>query len=65
MNAKDQVKVLNAGFTIIRMEVSTLRIKAKTKIKRDWHTLRKDFPSEAAMKRYMKELLENRYIIED
>ena len=68
MNAKNQVKVLNAGFTIIRKEVTHLtekRIKAKTKLQMEWHTLEKDFKSAAAMDRRVNELLENKKFIED
>lgn len=46
MDAKDQLKVINAGFTIIRsQEFPTLRIKHKDKDHHEWTTLEKDFPS--------------------
>lgn len=46
MDAKDQLKVINAGFTIIRtQEFPTLRIKYKNKDHTEWATLEKDFPS--------------------
>lgn len=46
MDAKDQLKVINAGFTIIRtQEFPTLRIKYKNKDQTEWATLEKDFPS--------------------
>lgn len=46
MDAKDQLKVINAGFTIIRsQEFPTLRIKYKNKDHTEWTTLEKDFKS--------------------
>ena len=72
MNAKDQVKVLKAGFTIIRKEVTHVvgnmykrKIKAKTKEQREWHTLEENFRSEFAINRRIKEMLENDSVIED
>ena len=69
MNQKDQLKVINAGFTIIRKEGQTgfseLRIKHKDKWKREWATLEKGFKSAAEMERRMKELLKLSTVIED
>lgn len=70
MNAKDQAKIIDAGFTIIRKEFSTdnkmpHRIKAKTKEKREWHTLENKFPSKAALERRFDELLNYPFTVED
>lgn len=72
MNAKDQTKVLGAGFTIIRKEVIhqakhafTRKIKAKTPLQREWHTLEDEFTSTTALEKRMKELLEDPLILED
>lgn len=68
MTAKDQVKLLNAGFTIIRKEgentLSEKKIKFKSTLHHEWKTLDK-YPTNAAMQRAAKELLENRMIVED
>ncbi len=74
MNAKDQIKVCAAGFTILRSEVRSAMtgpeksffIKHKTPEKPDaWHTFEKDFASEAAMNRRMTELLKDKMFIQD
>jgi len=66
MNAKDQQKVLEAGFTIIRADFTNLRIKEKTIHSIDgWCTFEKGFASKAAVIRRMKALLTDSQIIED
>ncbi len=69
MNAKDQLKVIKAGFTIIRKEgeatFSGKKIKYKNKYHPDWMTLHSDFPSNTAMQKKVKELLAIQTIIED
>ena len=70
MNATDQIKALNAGFTIIRerdvgLENRTLAIFAKTKRQPTWHNLKSGFPSKAARRRAMKKLLQLTKVIED
>jgi len=65
MTAKDQLKVLRAGFIIIREDQINLSIKQKTAGKKDWHILTKDFKSKAALRRAMDELLISSKVIED
>lgn len=72
MNAKDQLKCLKAGFTIIRTDDHTddnglrINIKAKTKKQTSWHNLYKEnFPSKAARDREVAKLLKDPMIIQD
>ena len=69
MTAKDQLKVIKAGFTIIRKEgaetFSGKKIKYKNKDQTEWAVLEKDFKSNAAMERKVKELLKVSTIVED
>lgn len=72
MNATNQQKLLNAGFTIIRDDVRHISgtnyksaIKAKTPQRRDWFTLEKGFPTVAAMVRRKEELLKDPMTVED
>lgn len=72
MNATDQQKVLNAGFTIIRDEVLHKggskyqgKIKAKTKVRREWFTLEKDFKTRSALISRMNELLQDPFVVKD
>jgi len=81
MDATNQEKILNAGFTIIRKEEGRQRrnegpafiannlmggkIKYKNNEQREWKTLEKDFVSNAALDRRMKELLKDEKTVED
>lgn len=68
MNAKDQKKVCDSGFIILRAEERNGKpiIKSKDLDHPDsWKTLRSDFKSKAERDRYMKELLEHDSYIED
>ena len=69
MTAKDQLKLLDAGFTIIRMEgrgtFSDKRIKYKNKEQRGWATLVSGFKSNSAMQKRVTELLKISTIVED
>lgn len=68
MNARDQKKVCDSGFWIIRSGERNGKpiIKAKNLDNPDsWVTIRSDFKSKAERDRYMKELLENDFYIED
>lgn len=73
MNATNQQKLINAGFTIIRKEISTIggdhhdnnRIKYKGTGSHEWKTLEKGFPTKAAIERRMKELLKDPKTVED
>lgn len=64
MTQADQLKVLNAGFTIIRADLFRMAIKIK-KSGFDWRILEKGFASKAALERRMKELLKDPQTIED
>lgn len=66
MNQKDQFKVINAGFTIIRIDEHLKSIKAKTADNPNgWKVIEGPFKSKAAMERRKKDLLERSHIIED
>lgn len=67
LHSRDVLKLLKAGFTIIRADNINLKIKCKSYDNRtpEWTTLEKDFTSKAAVRRKMDELLENKKIIED
>lgn len=68
MNAKDQKKVCDSGFVVIRAEERNGKpiIKCKNLDHPDsWVTLRSDFKSKAERDRFMKELLEQDFYIED
>ena len=64
MNVKDQLKIINAGFRIIRADEDNLRIKQKDKHGWEWRTFEKGFASKAALRRRVRELLEKELIIE-
>ncbi len=65
MDAQSALKVIAAGFVIIRAEDQPLiRIKYKGRGKHEWSTMAK-FESKAAHDREMKRLLENKHIIQD
>lgn len=64
MTQSDQIKIINAGFTIIRADLFRMAIKTK-KGSFEWRTLEKGFPSKAALERRMKELLTDPKTIED
>lgn len=65
MNAKDQLKVIRAGFTIIRADEHHLALKYKDKNNENWKILRSGFPSKAALDREKKEFLKMNLYIED
>jgi len=72
MEAKDQLKLLKAGFTIIRKEVThmvghkfTRRIKGKTVLKPEWHTLEDGFTTTKALEQRMKDYLQSPHIVAD
>jgi hypothetical protein len=68
MNATNQQKLVNAGFTIIRKEdhvPGQLRIKVKGSGSHEWKTLEKGFPTKAAVDRRMNELLNDPKTVED
>ncbi len=72
MDAKDQTKLLDAGFTIIRDEVLhnagiiyKCTIKAKTPVRREWFILEKDFKNVHQMVNRVKELRNDPKIVKD
>ena len=65
MTAKDQLKVMRKGFTIIRADVHNLLIKYKDEKTLHWKTLENAFVSKAQLQRRMTWLLESSNIIED
>lgn len=68
MDATNQQKLLNAGFTIIRKEdhiPGKIRIKFKDATNREWKTLQDGFASKAELERRMKFLLSDSKTLED
>lgn len=69
MTAKDQLKLINAGFTIIRKEgeknLFGKKIKYKDAEHHEWATLYGNFVSNAAMQRKVTELLKMQTFVED
>jgi len=65
MTQSDQIKVINAGFTIIRADEHNLLIKMRNKDHLRWVVLHNGFKSKAALKRKMDELLKLNLVIED
>lgn len=65
MTAKDQVKVINAGFRIIRSDMHRFQIKVKDENSQNWSVLYNGMTSKAAVERKMKELLMQEKTIED
>lgn len=63
LSQSDQMKIINAGFIIIRKDYENLLIKHKTKGVLHWRTYRSGFTSKAALDREMKDLLANQKII--
>ena len=70
MLARDQVKVLQAGFMIIREREDVRHegisiIVVKTNVNKEWRNLKTGFKSKAARRREMDRLLKDRMVIED
>lgn len=65
MTAKDQLKLIVAGFTIIRSDEHNLLIKFKDKHHSNWNILSQGFKSKAELKRKIDELLKDVKTIED
>lgn len=65
MTSKDQLKVIRAGFTIIRADLHNLLIKKKDKDHLHWVTLKNGYSSKAQLQRAMTALLNDPKIIED
>ncbi|MGN6604539.1 MAG: hypothetical protein ACTHK8_18920 [Ginsengibacter sp.] len=67
MTAKDQAKLLDQGFIIIRQQGGNLlpkKIKFKSALHREWKTM-ETFVTNAAMQRYANELLKHHMTVED
>ncbi len=64
MNAKDQMKIIKAGFTIIREDEINLRIKKKVD-SHAWATFKSGFKNITAMRKEMKQLLQLNNVVED
>ncbi|HAQ21138.1 MAG TPA: hypothetical protein DCR40_18175 [Prolixibacteraceae bacterium] len=65
MDQASQVKVINAGFTILRCDDQpTSRIKFKGKDNHEWRTLEK-FETKAARDRAFKNFMEMSFTIND
>lgn len=65
MTSADQLKVIRAGFKIIRADENQLIIKFKDNENLDWKILEKGFKSKAELNRRKSELLNLSNIIED
>lgn len=70
MNAKDQLKVISAGFTIIReREVGITNRKPGIAMKssncREWYMYPGGFDSKAGRRRVMDDMLKNPKVVED
>lgn len=66
MDQKSQLKVIKAGFKIIRKDDQPVpRIKIKDNRSREWRTYAKDFKSKAERDRRFNELLVSNIIISD
>lgn len=64
MNAKDHLKLMKSGFSIVRADMFRLQIKIKSGMQ-DYRILEKGFASKAAVERRMKELLKDDMTVED
>lgn len=65
MNAQDQLKVINAGFTILRVDWEKLQIKYKNKDRQEWSYLEDKYPSKASLKRDLAFMLQSKMAVED
>ena len=66
MDQRSQIKVIKAGFKILRADDQpSPRIKVKDKTSNEWHALEKDFKSKAERDRRLAMLLvSNIYILD-
>jgi hypothetical protein len=65
MNAKDQLKVIKAGFTILRVDWEKLQIKYKDSDHQEWCYYEHKYPSKASLKRDLTFLLRLPSHVED
>jgi len=64
MNDRDHIKLMKTGFYIIRADEDKLVIKRKTE-DMGWQIFHRGFKNKTALKKTMKKLLEQKYIVED
>lgn len=65
MDARSQIKVIEKGFVIIRVDdYPAIRIKFKDEAHREWTTLN-NFSTKATRDKAFKDLLEQPYVISD
>ena len=65
MTAKDQLKLLIAGFIIIRKDKPAMKIKYKSREHPEWRTLSGEYTSKASLQKEMDRLLKSSDIVED
>lgn len=65
LHSRDVLKLIKAGFTIIRSDNENLKIKHKTKNVNDWKTYESGFNSKVELRKRMDELLKLTKTIED
>ena len=65
MTAKDQQKIIEKGFRIIRVDLFRMKIKYKNIIQPEWATLEDGFKTKKEILERMKELLTDRMTIEE
>lgn len=63
MTARDQVKLIDQGFRIIRADYFRMAIKEKYK-QYYWRVLEKDFKTKTDLERRIKELLKDQKTVE-
>lgn len=65
MDTTSRLKVIDCGFTILRVEdYPNIRIKYMDEDHKDWHTL-EVFPTKSSRDKALKELLEQPHFIQD
>lgn len=65
MTASDHMKIMRAGFQILRRDYQNLAIKQITAEHYNWRHFQTGFKSKAELDRRMKKLLEMELIVED
>ena len=64
MTVKAELKLLNAGFIIIRKEEAAMKIKYKSREHPEWRTLSGEYTSKASLQKGIDHLLESPYVLE-
>ena len=64
MTEKEQLKLLNAGFIIIRKEKHAMKIKYKSSEHPEWRTNSGGYTSKAALQKGIDHLLKSPYVLE-